>query len=348
VGMKISKAGARQEPIIIWGSGAIGGTIGAYLRRAGHEVIFVDIVPEHVDAIATGSLCVVGPDGSFTVGGPAFIPEQMHGEHKLILLAVKSQDTRAAAQTMLPFLHPQGAVVSCQNGLNEPVIAEIVGQSRTIGCFVNFGADYQGPGHLSYGLPGAVVVGELDGRVTPRIEMLNALLQAFEPTAKVSDNIVGYLWGKMAYGALLKFTALGNETIADVFADPKWRTLLIALAQEVLSVAIAEGAVPSGFDGFNPDAFLSRNDIAIDLSFQEMVANNRGSGKPHTGVWRDLAIRRRPTEVAAQALPILQAAERRGLNLPRYRKLIELIGEIEAGRRILGTNIADDMLDIRA
>ena len=40
------------DAILIWGAGAIGGTIGAYLARAGHQIVFVDIVPEHVAAIA--------------------------------------------------------------------------------------------------------------------------------------------------------------------------------------------------------------------------------------------------------------------------------------------------------
>ena len=35
-------------PLLVWGAGAIGGTIGAYLVRAGHHVTFVDIVEDHV------------------------------------------------------------------------------------------------------------------------------------------------------------------------------------------------------------------------------------------------------------------------------------------------------------
>jgi 2-dehydropantoate 2-reductase len=337
---------AATEPVVIWGSGAIGGTIGAHLRQAGHDVIFVDIVPEHVAAIAAGKLVIEGPNGSFVQGGPAFLPQNMHGLHKLVLLAVKSQDTKHAAQALLPFLHPEGAVVSCQNGLNEPTLAEIVGCSRTIGCFVNFGADYQAPGKITYGLPGAVVVGELDGRTSPRVEHLHALLKHFEKQAKISDNILGYLWGKMAYGGLLKFTALGNETIADTLADLKWRPVLIGLAQEILSVAVAEGVTPLGFDGFDPGAFSNRDAKAVEQSFRRMIANNLGSGKPHTGVWRDLAIRRRPTEVSAQAQPILQAAARHEIAMPLYRMLVALIGEIEAGQRTLGTDIANEMLRV--
>ena len=58
-----------------------------------------------------------------------------------------------------------------------------MGVERTVGCFVNFGADYMGPGVVMYGGRGAVVVGELDGATTPRAEHLHALLRDFEPDA---------------------------------------------------------------------------------------------------------------------------------------------------------------------
>ena len=93
-------------------------------------------------------------------------------------------------------------MVSCQNGLNELVSAETVGKARTIGAFVNFGADWEAPGHITFGNRGAVVLGELDGQATLQ------LLLDFEPGAVISDNIWGYLWGKPSYGAILKASAL--------------------------------------------------------------------------------------------------------------------------------------------
>ena len=133
------------ESIVIWGSGAIGGTIGAHLSRAGHDVLFVDLVPEHVAAIEAGRLAIEGPIASFTAGGRAVTPERITGRHKLIILAVKAHHTEAATRALAPHLAEDGAIVSCQNGLNELVIAEIVGRERTIGAFVNFGADYLEP-----------------------------------------------------------------------------------------------------------------------------------------------------------------------------------------------------------
>jgi 2-dehydropantoate 2-reductase len=74
-------------------------------------------------------------------------------------------------------------VVSLQNGLNELVIAEVVGEARTMGCFVNFGADYLEPGVIHYGGRGAFVLGELDGADTERLRAVHEAVRAFEPNA---------------------------------------------------------------------------------------------------------------------------------------------------------------------
>lgn len=330
------------ESIVIWGSGAIGGTIGAHLARAGHDVLFVDTVPEHVAAIEAGRLTIEGPVAQFTTGGRAATPDRVTGRHKLILLAVKAHHTEAATRALAPHLAEDGAVVSCQNGLNELVIADIVGRPRTIGAFVNFGADYLEPGRILYGVRGAVVVGELDGARTPRITALHAALRdSFEPDAVLSDNVFGYLWGKAGYGAILKSSALTNDSIADFIADPARKALVIGLVREILSVAAAENVTPLGFDGFDPAPFAGTDMAAIEATIARMVTYNRGSAKSHSGIWRDLAVRKRPTDVAAQLAPVRAAARRHGVPTPLADKLVELITGIEQGRLEQSGALAD-------
>ncbi|KAA2212538.1 ketopantoate reductase family protein [Teichococcus oryzae] len=336
------------EPVVIWGAGAIGGTIGAFLRRAGHEVMFVDVVPEHVAAIAAGRLRIEGPAASFTTGGPAFLPGKVQGRYRLIILAVKAHHTTAATRALLPHLAEDGAVVSCQNGLNELTIADIVGRSRTIGAFVNFYADYLEPGRISYAKRGAVVVGELDGARTPRLAALHGLLRDFEPDAILSGNVFGYLWGKAGYGAILKASALTDDTIADFIASPARRPMIVALVREILAVAAAEGVTPLGFDGFDPQAFLKGDAAAIELSMGRMESFNRGSAKPRSGIWRDLAVRKRPTDVAAQLAPVRAAARRHGLRMPLADELVALVGEIERGTRVIGDEAADALCAVAA
>ena len=112
-------------------------------------------------------------------------------------------------------------MLSAQNGLNEIAIAETVGAERTMGCFVNFGSDWHGPGQILFGNRGAVVVGEIDGTIRERTRAMHELLAIFEPDAVLTDNIWGYLWGKLAYGAMLFATSLNNDSMSENFADPR-------------------------------------------------------------------------------------------------------------------------------
>jgi len=323
-----------NKPILIWGAGAIGGSIGAGLIRAGHEVVFVDNVPDHVEAINAKGLKIVGPIFETTVNARAFLPEALSGTFDRIFLCVKALHTELATRALVPFLGEGGYVVSAQNGLNELVIADVVGRHRTIGCFVNFGADYLEPGVVQYSGRGAVVVGELDGQRTSRIAALHRLLQDFEQDAVLTDNIWGFLWGKLIYGAQLFATALTNDSIADCLANPRFRPVLTALGQEVGAVAKANAIETEAFNGMNPAAFApGASQALIDKSLDDMVAFNRRSAKSHSGIWRDLAIRKRRTEVVPQLGPITEAGRRVGVPTPLTARLIEMIVEMEDGKR---------------
>jgi len=319
---------------LIWGAGAIGGVLGAYLARAGHEVTVVDIVGEHVDAITRNGLRVTGPIAEFTTRVPAFTPQTLSGSWDTIVLATKAHHTNAAVRALAPHLTATGCVVSAQNGLNELVIAEVLGAERTVGAFVNFGADYIEPGVIHYGGRGAVVIGEIDGRITPRVDALGAAWRDFEPRTIVTPNIWGYLWGKEAYGAMLFATALTHESIADALAMDEYRPLYIALAREILAVAAARGIRPESFDGFDPSAYLASAPAGgAERSLDALVAHNRRSAKSHSGVWRDLAVRKRPTEVDAQLGIVVTLGAEAGIATPLTARLVELIHEVERGAR---------------
>ena len=318
--------------ILIWGAGAIGGTLGAYLIRAGQDIHFVDIVPEHVDAINERGLKITGPVDEFTVPASAHTPDTLTGQFQTILLCTKSQHTRAAAASLLPCLADDGFVVSVQNGLNELIMRDIIGAERTVGCFVNFSADYHAPGEILFGGRGAVVLGELDGSDSPRLQRLAALFGHFDPDTLTTDNIWGYLWGKEAYGAMLFVSALTHQSIAEALADSRYRHLYIGAAQEILQLADRLGIKAYGFNGFEPAAFLADDMAAINASLDRLVAFNKLSAKTHSGIWRDLAVRKRRTEVVMYE-PLLAQAESAGLALRLTRRWIEMIRDIENGQR---------------
>ena len=333
-----------SAPILIWGAGAIGASLGAAFIRAGHNVTMVDNVPAHVDMINRNGLRIVGPVFEDVVKAPAFLPKDLIGEYDQIFLCVKALHTKVAAQALLQHLANDGAVVSAQNGLNEDIIARIVGVERTIGCFVNFGADYLEPGVVTYAGRGAVVIGELNGEKTDRIIALHQLMRDFESNSVLTSNILGYLWGKLIYAALLFATAVTDDSIADVLDNLAVRNLLVRLGQEVGAVADSEAIKTQSFDGFNPFAFRpDAPQTALDQSFADMVIHNRRSTKSHSGIWRDLAVRKRKTEAEAQLGPIIKVGKKNGIETPLTAKLMAMVLEIEAGDRRLGLENLEEL-----
>jgi 2-dehydropantoate 2-reductase len=192
------------------------------------------------------------------------------------------------------------------------------------------------PGEILFGGRGAVVLGEVTGRMTPRLAALHAAMLEFEPNAVQTDAIWGYLWGKLGYGAMLFAQALGMAGIADCLARPELLPVWRALGREAVEVALAEGVAPQGFNGFDPSAFMPNADPALAAkAVDDLVAFNRPNAKTHSGVWRDLAIRKRRTEVDVQIAPIATIGATHGIDCPTVRKLVAMIHECEAGTRAL-------------
>jgi 2-dehydropantoate 2-reductase len=331
-----------SETLVIWGAGAIGGTIGAHLARAGQDVLMVDRVAEHVEAIGKSGLTITGPISAFTTAARACLPDDLRGTYRRVLLCVKSQDTADAVKAIIPYLAPNGYIASFQNGLNEPVIAEIAGPARTMGAFINFASDYISLGTIHYGNRGAVVVGEIDGRITSRAETLHRQLKAFDEDAVLTDNIYGYLWSKQAYASLLKASALTNASMADVLDSKVHRDALAALVREIVAAAHANGVVLKPFDAFDPAAFTPQSgSAALSQCFDAMVAYNRRSAKTHSGIWRDIAVRKRRTEVPAQLTPVIRMGRQKAVDMTLVEKLVDLFREVEDGLRPQGWETLD-------
>ncbi|MCW2900705.1 MAG: hypothetical protein JWO67_2970 [Streptosporangiaceae bacterium] len=342
-----------QREYTIVGAGAIGGTLAWHLARAGHPVTVVDRDPSHIAAIASDGI-VLQVDG-MRVPQPvvaALRPEQVSEPLGRVLLAVKAHATEGAAAWLAEHLAPDGFVVSLQNGLNEDLIAQHIGAERTVGAFVDLFADVVAPGVIADGGAGAIAVGEMSGAASPRVRDLAADLRAWGH-AVVTRNVAGYLWAKLGFGAMLTATALADDAMGDLL--DRHRAAGHALAGEVLSVATAEGIALEPFDAFEPDAYMPAaaglagagamatylaasgfggSGLAVsaarDVATDRLVAWLRTQTKTRSGIWRDIVVRHRATEIPTHYAPVLAAAGRHRIHVPVLRALLEQLAEVEA------------------
>jgi 2-dehydropantoate 2-reductase len=322
-----------MEELVIWGAGAIGGTIGAALARAGKNPLLVDAAEDHVAAMKANGLKVTGPHEDYATPVRAMAPGEIRGPLRRVMLAVKSQHTSAAARMIAPLLAPDATVLSLQNGLNGDAIAAEVGGERVLLALVDFASDYHEPGVIHYGGRGSVYVGETSGEITPRVQDYVAILKHFDERIEASGNVLGLLWGKIAYGGLLTATALTNDTMAEVLGDPRWRGVMGKIGGEIVRAARAAGVTPVGVDGFDAEAFGRGDDKRIAASCDAMAEHYRHSAKTRSGIWRDLAVRKRKTEVGPLLAPVIAAGKKCGVATPATERLGAMIAEMEAGQR---------------
>lgn len=330
------------DRITIVGAGAIGGVLGAYMSAAGHEVLLVDSVPEHVAAINRSGLRISGFRGDRTFPLRAATPDQLSEPLEFVILAVKAQHTRAALQPIKPLLKPEGFVVSLQNGFCEEMIADEVGMERTVGAFVHFGADYQEPGHILLASEVPIRVGEMDGRLTPRLTRIAGALAAAMPAA-LTQNIWGYLWGKMIYGTMAFAGALVDRPFGEVCGHPDYQELMIAIGRETGMVARAHGVAMESIGGLNPNIFIADDLGPARAALNAMAESSKGALKQYTGIQRDIMVRRRKTEVDHQPAAVADKARAIGMRAPYCEAIVPLVKEVEDGVRLLGYANLDEL-----
>jgi 2-dehydropantoate 2-reductase len=334
--------------VTIYGSGAIGGIIGAFAANAGEDVLFVDKAAEHVAAINATGLRISGAR-TLQIRAKAVLPSDLKAPLGLVFLAVKSQDTQAALDTIAPLAGPDTVVVSLQNGMNPPVIARHLGEARVVGAFVSFPADWQGPGHIEQGGSGSIWIGELDGRISERLARIRKLL-SHSVTAHITDNVIGFLWSKQIDCSLLFAQTVGDQTFADTFGNARYQPALTALVGEGVGVALAAGVKLESFGAFEPLKLRPRTPAEEEEAravLNRFAEQTRSQIKVRSGPWRDLAVRKRPTEVDHMVGWVIGEGRGRGIALPLNEALVRQVKELENGTRQRGLHNLDELEALR-
>ncbi len=234
------------------GAGALGSYVGAFLTREGEDVTFIDMWPEHVEAMRSGGLRASGSQGDFTVPVKALHitdAQSIREPFDFAFVSVKSYDTEWATHFIKRHVKPEGFFASLQNCWNDPVIAGIVGEGREIGVIAsNIEVALWEPAHVTRG--GAVGrdsghtvfrVGEPDAPPTDRVRNVARMLDWID-AAYATDNLWGERWAKLCQNSMgngiSALSGLGTQELAD---DPQCRSIRIHLAKEGAQVGLALG-----------------------------------------------------------------------------------------------------------
>jgi 2-dehydropantoate 2-reductase len=230
--------------ILIMGTGGVGGYYGGLLAQQGNEVTFI-ARGAHLYAIRHDGLTVKSVHGDFKVFPVSATDDPAKVEPvDLVLFSVKTYHTDEAAEAIRPVLGPQTAVLSLQNGVDAGErIGRMIGGEHVIGGATWLSSAVEAPGVIKQiSQFRRIVLGELDGGRSERIQSIFEVLNQTGLNVEISENIQKVLWTKFVFiSAVSSIGSLTRLPMGDYRSVPESRHLLSSIMQEVEALAHAQG-----------------------------------------------------------------------------------------------------------
>lgn len=295
--------------IAIVGPGAIGCLFGGILSQGGHEIWLIDRQRERARLLGRRGVWISGVTGEFNARVRATASPRDAGEAELAVIAVKSHDTREAAETARTLVGAETTVLTVQNGLgNVEVLQEVLGEDRVIGGVTSQAATLIAPGQVHHAGQGATVIGEPSGELTERLTDIAAAFSSAGLHADLTTDLPGDVWSKLVVNA-------GINAVATLAQVRNGGLLESQHLRELLSQAVAEAAEVAKAKGIR----LSREDMgAYAQEICQRTANNVNS------MLQDVH-RQRRTEVEAINGAVVREGEAAGVQTPINQVLTALI-----------------------
>lgn len=312
--------------IAIYGAGAIGGFLGCELSRAGCDVTMI-ARRQTLAAIRENGL-TLQIDGETHTARPAATDDPAEAGHQdYVIVAVKANASPVIAESMVPMLGPDTAVVTATNGvpwwyfykqggeLDGQVLETVdpggiqwktLGPERAIGCVVYPAAEAIEPGVIRHISDDRFTLGEPDGSKSDRVNALAEAMRGAGFTAPVRPNIRNEIWVKL-WGNLCfnPISALTHGTLQQMAEDPGVRAVARAMMVEAQAIGEAIGVR-----------------FAIDVD--KRIEGARAIGAHRTSMLQDLEAGR-PLEIDALVTVVQELGQLAKIDTPTIDTVAALI-----------------------
>ena len=310
--------------ICVYGAGAIGGLMAAWLARAGHEVSIVARGAQ-LDAVRRDGLRVRSKAGTESFRIKADADPAKLGTQDYVLVTVKSQSLTDVAQTIAPLLGKDTSVVTAMNGVPwwffygmkrrdahleslDPggKLARAIPTERVVGCVIHLAASTPEPGLISHNMGTKLILGEPGGENTTRTRRIADALAAAGFEIVVTNAIEKEFWVKLLGNVSFNpVSALTVSTADRLIQNPEVKAYMVEIMREVLEIGRAVGV-----------------DAAIDPEARIDMARALGPFK--TSMLQDLEAGKR-LEIDGLLAGTLEIARKAGVRAPFTESLFGLI-----------------------
>ena len=312
--------------ICIYGAGAVGGLLAAWLARAGHEVSVL-ARGAHLDAIRAQGLRVRSNNEVQAFKLRAESDPAKLGPQDYVLVVVKAQSLTEVASRIAPLLGADTSIVTAMNGVPwwffdrlgfrngaerleslDPGggLARAMPTERIVGCVIHLAASTPEPGLIQHSMGRKLILGEPGGRNGARTQRIAEALGAAGFEVLSSNFIEKEFWVKLLGNVSFNpVSALTVSTADRLIEDRAVKDYMVAIMREVLAIGRAVGV-----------------DAAIDPEARIEMARVLGPFK--TSMLQDLEAGK-PLEVDGLLAGTLEVARKAGVQAPFTESLFGLI-----------------------
>ncbi len=317
----------------IYGAGSLGTVLGAFITKNGGQVDLINRNKAHVDLLNEKGAKIIGTV-EMTVPVKAITPDMMEGKYDVIVLLTKQLFNKDVVTFLKDYLSDDGVIVTLQNGIPEPGIAEIIGADHTMGCAVEWGAALIEPGvceltsdkdSLSFHM------GKMDGITDAQFKMVKDLLELMCPVHE-EENLMGARWSKLLINAT--FSGLGTVVggvFGDVSEDKAGQKVAIRCMKECIDVGHASGVEFAPVQGKNiVGLFYYKNAIKRAFGCLLLPIAMKKHRDIEPSMLQDIK-KGKPCEVDAINGVVCDFGKKYGVATPINDRIVEIIKKIQAG-----------------
>jgi len=300
--------------IAIVGPGAMGSLFAAYLSKSKEEIWLLDKNAERAEKINNKGLSIEGVSGDWQAKVNAAAKAEAIGEVDLVIICVKSYDTKEAITSVKQLVGRGATVLTLQNGLgNIEIIGEVVGQERVIGGVTNQGATLLDIGRIRHAGRGETIIGRIDGKIPVELRQIREIFNKVGLETRISRDIKGLLWSKLiincGINALTALTRLNNGRLIEF--DGSSRVLRDAVTE---AVKVAK---------------RKKIKLIYDDPLAKVEAVCEATAANVSSMLQDV-LRKKRTEIDSINGVIVRQAKSLGINVPVNSVLVDLVKTIEA------------------
>ena len=318
----------RKMRICVVGAGAVGGLIGAWFARAGHEVCLV-ARGAHLEALRRDGLTLLSNGNRSVFPIPASDDPADFGTQDAVFVCLKTHSIAAMLPRLKPLVGMETTVVPAINGLpwwyffkeggrldGRPIdcldpggeLLAALDPGHILGCVVHGSAEVTEPGVVSHNAGGTFIIGEPDRTKSARAGRLAAAMNAAGFEARVAEDIRVDIWtkliGNLSYNPV---AALALARMHEINGNEALLELIRSMMQEAMRVAEDYG-------------------VRVPMTVDERIEVARKLGAAKISMHQDVE-KRRPLETDAIIGAVMELAREAGIATPMIDAVHALIAE---------------------